>query len=177
MKRNVSDDIIVSLYADKLSSTQIAEIVGLSSVHVRRVLKQNGIEMRDASEGKKLSHARPEVKAKLSAAHKGVPLPESAKEKLRSRVGSIHHNWVSGITTTELGYLIFTKSPANGEHAGVRLHRLIAEWKLGRQLLEGEIVHHIDGDILNNHPDNLAVMSQSEHATLHLNERYARKRA
>lgn len=46
-------------------------------------------------------------------------------------------------------------------------HRVVMEQKLGRPLLPGEIVHHIDHDKKNNHPDNLMVMTQSEHARLH----------
>lgn len=46
-------------------------------------------------------------------------------------------------------------------------YRLIAEKKIGRYLLLSEIVHHIDGNVMNNHPDNLDVMTQSEHARRH----------
>jgi len=46
-------------------------------------------------------------------------------------------------------------------------YTLIAEWKLGRRLRDGEIVHHIDGDQTNDHPDNLEVMTQSDHARRH----------
>lgn len=51
-----------------------------------------------------------------------------------------------------------------GEHT----HRLNAEEKLGRKLLPGEIVHHIDENKRNPHPDNLRVFaSQAEHAKHH----------
>lgn len=46
-------------------------------------------------------------------------------------------------------------------------HRVVAEEKLGRPLAAGEIVHHIDGDPHNNHPDNLQVMTQSDHIRTH----------
>lgn len=46
-------------------------------------------------------------------------------------------------------------------------HRVVAERKLGRPLVAGEVVHHIDGDILNNDPANLAVMTQAEHMREH----------
>jgi hypothetical protein len=49
-------------------------------------------------------------------------------------------------------------------------HRHIMAMKLGRPLNDDEIVHHIDGDNTNNDPENLTVMSQSEHFTLHIKE-------
>lgn len=47
-------------------------------------------------------------------------------------------------------------------------HRIIAELMMGRPLRKGEVVHHIDGDKLNNRSDNLMVFaSQAEHARHH----------
>lgn len=52
-------------------------------------------------------------------------------------------------------------------------HRIVAEQILGRPLLPGEVVHHIDGDKRNNEPSNLMVFtSQSEHAKWHNEHRH-----
>lgn len=50
---------------------------------------------------------------------------------------------------------------------GRHVHRVVAEQKVGRPLRSDEIVHHIDGDIHNNHPDNLQIVTRSEHIEIH----------
>lgn len=54
---------------------------------------------------------------------------------------------------------------------GRHMHRVVVEQVLGRKLEKGEIVHHIDGDKWNNKPENLQVMTQSEHIKLHIHEK------
>ncbi|QDH93760.1 HNH endonuclease [Corynebacterium phage StAB] len=56
-----------------------------------------------------------------------------------------------------------TYAKLHGRHE----HRVVAEGKIGRPLRPGEIVHHVDGDKRNNHPDNLQVMTQAEHIAIH----------
>lgn len=56
---------------------------------------------------------------------------------------------------------------------GKHVHRIVAADKLNRPLRKGEIVHHKDENIHNNHPDNLEVLSsQSEHARIHMINRW-----
>ena len=54
----------------------------------------------------------------------------------------------------------------------VHTHIVVAEQKLGRPLLSGEVVHHKDGDKRNNSPDNIEVFgSHRDHARLHQSEK------
>lgn len=57
--------------------------------------------------------------------------------------------------------------------AGKRLciHRLVAEAKLGRKLQADEIVHHLNGIVSDNRPENLLVCTQAEHCRMHQRER------
>lgn len=52
-------------------------------------------------------------------------------------------------------------------------HRIVMEEMLGRPLTSNEIVHHVNGDSLDNNPKNLRVMMQSEHMSLHRREQEA----
>ncbi len=58
----------------------------------------------------------------------------------------------------------------------VRVHRLLAQEVLERELEAGEVVHHRDGDKMNNATDNIRVLpSQRHHMVLeHLERRRAR---
>jgi len=46
------------------------------------------------------------------------------------------------------------------------VHRLVMEYYLGRPLDTDEVVHHIDGNTLNNAFDNLIITSREEHPRL-----------
>jgi HNH endonuclease len=46
-------------------------------------------------------------------------------------------------------------------------HRHVMELKLGRKLTSAEIVHHADGNPLNNDPANLVILTRSQHQRLH----------
>ncbi len=46
-------------------------------------------------------------------------------------------------------------------------HRVVAEMMLGRRLLSDEVVHHINGDTLDNRPENLKVWFRDEHGLHH----------
>lgn len=74
--------------------------------------------------------------------------------------------WAGGMKLMKGYEYVRTPDHPNGTKYGsyVGVHRLVMEQKLGRFLLKTEVVDHIDGNIRNNHPDNLRVYaSNTEH--------------
>lgn len=76
--------------------------------------------------------------------------------------GDRNPNWRGGRVLASNGYVLI-RVGKDHHLADVRgyayEHRLVAEQKLGRRLVEGEIVHHIDHDKTNNAPENLEVVA------------------
>ena len=74
-----------------------------------------------------------------------------------------NRNWRGGRMIDKGGYILLKKKdhPFANRQGYVREHRLVVEDKLGRYLTPEEVVHHIDGNVANNHPDNLEVYSSN----------------
>jgi hypothetical protein len=75
------------------------------------------------------------------------------------------------------GYLLVWAPDHPRAHNGrVFEHILVMEAKLGRALRPEEFVHHKDENKQNNHPDNLEIKDNPEHARWHMRNDPARQR-
>lgn len=81
---------------------------------------------------------------------------------------SLHPHWRQGNYLRSDGYK--AKRVARGKY--IAEHRLIMEKHLKRSLKAGEVVHHLNGNRLDNRIENLHLLSASEHGSLHAPKGY-----
>jgi hypothetical protein len=67
----------------------------------------------------------------------------------------------------DYNYCIVRNHPRATKYGYVLHHRIVMENYLNRLLLDTEIVHHVNGDRLDNRPENLVVMDSVKHNKLH----------
>jgi len=81
--------------------------------------------------------------------------------------GEDHPNWKGGVSIDKWGYRLLYAPQRKKSHPYTYEHVLVAEEKIGRRLHKNEHVHHLNGQKLDNRPENLLVCTASEHRILH----------
>ena len=99
---------------------------------------------------------------------KKIVVYKKALKKSIKKLTEDNNNQIVFISNIKGGifYLVKFKNGYN-KKGNAKLHRLIMEEHLGRKLKSSEVVHHIDGNKLNNDISNLKVMTRGEHSKLH----------
>ena len=83
-----------------------------------------------------------------------------------------HPHWNNGETTNS-GY----QFKRIGKAKYRAKHRLIMEKAIGRELRSDEIVHHKDGNKLNNAIENLEIVTRAEHINIHRDSLYSNRKS
>ena len=94
-------------------------------------------------------------------------------------IGANNPKWKGGETDDGYGrVLIYSPGHPRPSMYGTHVYRyrLVMEKHLGRLLTEKEIVHHKNGDHSDDRIENLEVMTQAEHARLHMLQRWKNQR-
>lgn len=138
------EDIPRMYVEEKMSTVEIGKVVGLTPGAVASILEARGVPRRTPKEAYRIKWPN------------GRFGPDSAK-------------WKGGRQITKSGYF-YSYAPDHPDatkQGYVMEHRLVAEKMLGRRLKKNEVPHHINGDKQDNRPENLRVMTRSEHVQLH----------
>lgn len=155
------------LYLDeKLSTTDIAKKLKCSVSKVRYWLKKENC-LRDRKTAHKL--AVPKMGKHLL----GKKREFTKKHKNNMKQSSVNRaeKMAKGFRVNTNGYIEFTR----GKLKSKMLHIHIMECLKNRPLKHNEVVHHKDGNKLNNSVCNLELMSRAKHASIHGVENYKKR--
>lgn len=115
------------------------------------------------------NHSSTELAQKIGCPAKYVQRVQKRSDLKRlvcgSRQGPKNNDFQGGVIIDRDGYAT-VPTPRGFDHLGRRsgrctLHRLVMELKIGRPLQGHEVVDHVDGHKLNNHPENLRLFSSN----------------
>lgn len=129
-------------------------------------------EIRDKiSKGKKGKRTSTTTEFKKGHKHSKEILEKIGKTLKGRFLAEKSPTWKGGEYIKSSGGYVMVYAPhhpfnTNGKY--IRKHRLVMEKHIGRYLRPTEVVHHIDGNVLNNHISNLMLFpNNSAHAKFH----------
>lgn len=94
----------------------------------------------------------------------------NAKGRLGQRTGPRSAPYKPRMTKDGYLRMYAGKHPFAGGRKEVHIHDMVMELRLGRRLIPGECVHHINGCKTDNRLENLELMSHSQHSSIHMTQ-------
>lgn len=175
MNKEETEKCVLEYNTGQFSIKMLAEQHGVSAGKMYYVLRDGGCIF-NKKRRKPVSEAE---HMRRSIANRGKIITEAQRAKI-SEKNSCNFNGLNGWGHTKRlrnGYIIaYAPKHPNAHRDGyVLLHRMIAEYQLGRYLKEEEVVHHMNHIRDDNRIENLLVMKQKEHMSMHMKERHERK--
>lgn len=126
--------------------------------------KETRQKMSKAQKGRKLTE---KTKQKMSEARKGYKHSQEAKEKMGQK-GSKSSSWKGGQYKSRGRIFIYSPEHPFANNIYVLRSRLVMEKKLGRHLKPKEVVHHINGIVNDDRPENLQLFpNRGAHISFH----------
>ena len=149
---------------DKLTKSEIAKNLGVSYNKVDWLCRKLGLKHYKSSkysdyELEFIKHKYPIYGSKFCA--EALNRSENAINKKIKKM-NLQINWKHYYINAN-GYLVNCE---DRKHRYL-VHRRLIEEKIGRKLKNNEVVHHIDGNKLNNNINNLKLMTRKEHIEIH----------
>lgn len=98
----------------------------------------------------------------------------TAKHVFKKYGGSKHSKWRGGVVIDKNGYKMIhdRKSDMSMSNGYVLEHRRVMAKHIGRSLSSSELVHHINGNKLDNRIENLTILDRGKHSGIHIKEKW-----
>lgn len=151
---------IVEMYLAGLSIPIVANAIGVSRSTARYHVKGAGA-LRTRAQAIKMAANEGRLGSGLRG--KKRVFTQAHKEAIKNGRTKWGEEKAKGVSLKPNGYIEITR----GNNKGKSVHVSIIERRIGRSLLDDEVVHHIDGNKQNNDINNLSLCTRSGHARLH----------
>lgn len=176
-------DLLECLYSvEQKTMKEISLELHIAQGKVFRLIHAYGIPTREKHTGFKGKYHSDTAKMNISCAHRGKHLSDSTKKKIsKSREGLVlRPSEYGGHTKFHRGGYILVYKPSHpyAHKDGYVFEHILAYERAHNCFVDRKrfVVHHINENKTDNRPENLVLMTASEHMSYHSTQRHKIKR-